>query len=541
MANALDFTPKTHSKLIETNNSFVIMSNFYAKENFSCISKKGCNFNNISSGDNILNISNYMMLSGTIKNPTYNHNDFGIVSDPYIKDRYYFIIDNRLTNVNTNLATANTRNYLVIANEQEAGDIQIVAISQLTNFIFERIIDIDKNFLYVVARYSNDTYLSGLQLFKINKTTGANAQSIINLTNTERAYINLIYKDETYFYCIYQYYDGNDYRYGDRGTIKLLRFNKNTNEIKTNSYTIPNYNMSQSMNHTNVQDFYKIDNKYYGIYLLNPNDNQNHLLTICFDSSKNFDDKNNILTFSYDNSLSNINNLKWVYDSKNANGSNAFHITKRYWIIDNYIYLAIYDEANQDSDMLTYQGLHIIKINPDFELEYITKIQFSDTEHIISMCYNSDKSLLLIGYYQSFEAYTYNNDTHLYNNLDKKHNNIICAGFDSLDRLWYQTTTNGVYNININDPLNVRVRFEKLLYTYKNENIHTYITFSAKTYINSVAIGKYIFTLSDNAIFDSTNSNILEIQYTGNDSITYPIIITGKNRVTVNVSYEKEW
>ena len=537
MAESLKITPKKHAKVVETENYMVVMGNLYQKEDLSCISQKGCVFSSKECGDNILNLSHYMMLSGTLANPSYNHSDFGIVSDPYIRNRYYYVIDNRMTNANTSLTATNTRNYLVIANEEGDGEIVIVAVASFANFIFENIIDIDSNYIYVTARYCNSSNQSGMQIFKIDKNNGTNTKTILDVKNTERGNVNLIYKDENYFYCIYPY-SGNsnsqflDYQYGDSGNLRLLRFNKSNDEIKINEYVFPSYDQGYAYHHTDIQDFYKIGTKYYGCYNYKSDDGKDHLLTVCFDSSKNFDNKNQILTMNYNNGLSNINALKWI---------NNFNITCRSWIYDGYMYLAIYDETNSNATMINYQGLHIFKINSDFVLEYKEKIQFSNTKNIISMCYNSDKSILLIGYYQSFDIYIYNSETHGYDDVNEEITNVVCAGFDSMDRLWYQTLTGGVHCENLDDPQEVTVKFEKLLYTYEGTDILTYITFSAKSYTDKVPVGKYIFTLSDNAVFEDTNSNTLTIQYTGDDSIQYPVRIIGPKRITCSTVFEKVW
>ena len=54
MSNALNITPKNHATVVETENAMILMGNYYQKEDMSCISKKGCIFNNISVG-NIIN------------------------------------------------------------------------------------------------------------------------------------------------------------------------------------------------------------------------------------------------------------------------------------------------------------------------------------------------------------------------------------------------------------------------------------------------------------------------------------------------------
>lgn len=529
MPNALDITPKTHAKLIETENYFVIMGNLYQKEDLSCISRNGSIFNNIAAGYNILNLNNYMMVSGNI-NPTYRHNDFGIVSDPYKSNRYYYIIDNRYTNSVADLTVANTRNWIVITEEAGDGDLNVIKTVSLTNYIFDNIIDIDETSIYVTAHYSADSDKSGIQIFKLNKDTGTNSLTIISYTNTNKINANLIYRDETYFYVLFPYNSNTDYTDGNRGKIRLLRYNKSNQEIKTNTYDFPGSGFTVH-NNIDIQDFYKSGNKYYGIYLYKNDDNTDHILTACFDASVNFTDTTNVFKLNLSSTLS-TENITW---------DDNFNVAKRMWIKNNYIYLAIYDESNTITTMITKQGIHVIKINSGFNLQYVGKVEFSNTKNAISLSYDTNKEILIIGYHQSFSIYTYNNTTHMYESVNKEITSVRCAGFDTMDRLWYETLTWGVHCENLDDPQEVTIKFEKPLYTYENHNINTYLTLSAKSYTDKPPVGRYVLTLSGNAYFDSTNDKTLNVNYTGNDTIHYPITITGPKRITCTVVFEKVW
>ena len=136
---------------------------------------------------------------------------------------------------------------------------------------------------------------------------------------------------------------------------------------------------------------------------------------MCYDSSKSFNESG-VITFRTTNGLQDIEQLKW---------KSGKYFAYRFWIIDNYLYYAIYDETNSDDDMKNIQGIHVFKINPGFELEYVDKIQITIKKNIISMLYNSTKEILLIGYYNSFEIYLYNHNNHLYEPVNKELTNII--------------------------------------------------------------------------------------------------------------------
>ena len=529
MPNALEITPKVHAKLVETENYFVIMGNLYQKEDLSCISRNGSIFNNIAAGYNILNLNNYMMIHGS-NNATYRHDDFGIVSDPYIVNRYYYMIDNRYTNTNSNFTPAGTKNWIVIAEEDGDGDLNVIKTVSMTNYIFDNIIDIDETSIYVTAHYNNGSTQSGIQLFKINKNTGDNQFTIINYTTTNKINANLIYKNETYFYVLFPYTGSDDYSKGNRGVIRLLRYNKSNQEIKINTYNFPGSGFTV-FNDMDIQDFWKSGNKYYGCYLYKNGDNQDHILTACFDSSIDFTNTSNVFKLTLSSTLSS-SPIKW---------QDSFYVTKRMWIKDDYIYIALYDESNSLTNMTQWQGIHVIKINSGFSLTYIGKINFSHSKNAISLSYNSDKSIILVGYMQSFGMYSYNATTHMYDVSEKEITNVLCAGFDAMDRLWYETITYGVHCENVDDPQEVKVRFEKPLYTYDGFDINTYLTLSAKSYTSKIPTGSYTLTLTGNAHFDINGEKELQIHYNGDDTIQYPITITGPKRISCTVIFKKIW
>ena len=251
---------------------------------------------------------------------------------------------------------------------------------------------------------------------------------------------------------------------------------------------------------------------------------------MCYDSSKSFNESD-VITFRTTNGLQDIEQLKW---------KDGGYFAYRFWIIDNYLYYAIYDETNSDNDMKNIQGIHVFKINPGFELEYVDKIQITIKKNIISMLYNSTKEILLIGYYNSFEIYLYNHDNHLYEPVNKELTNISSVGFDSMDRLWYQTLSNSVDVENLDDPQYVEIKFEKIYYTYENEDIDTYLTFKAISFTDKVPKGKYTLRLTGNAYFKNNGIKTLFINYTGG-TVQLDIVVTGPKRIVCDVEYQKVW
>ncbi|MDY5913054.1 MAG: hypothetical protein SPJ62_13855 [Inconstantimicrobium porci] len=534
MSNALNITPKNHATVVETENAMILMGNYYQKEDMSCISKKGCIFNNISVGNNTLNISRYMNISTSYRLGERDKR-FGIIKDPYITNRYYYVINNHHSNIN------NAYSYMIIADEKE-NDLVIKAISSNQNIDWREIFDIDENYIYASGVHLAN---GGIYVYRINKNNGKTAV-IFQVTSTNRAKCNLIYKNETYLYFI----TGGVTNGNAWGRFYFTRYNKNNFETLNTLYTPPNLtagttsykwnntNIWMPCNNIDIENFYQERDKYYWCYPQRPGIKldtgdgpaNNNLMVMCYDSSKSFNELG-VITFRTTNGLQDIEQLKW---------KDGGYFAYRFWIIDNYLYYAIYDETNSDNDMKNIQGIHVFKINPGFELEYVDKIQITIKKNIISMLYNSDKKNLLIGYYNSFEIYLYDEESHLYKPANKEITNIASVGFDSMDRLWYQDLNGGVFVENLDDPQYVTVKFERLYYTYEGNDIDTYITFEAKSFTDKIPNGLYTLRLTGNAHFKDNGIKSLTISYTGGTE-KLDIVVTGPKRIVCDVEFQKVW
>ena len=534
MSNILNTNPSNQPIVVETENTISLLTNIYRKDDLSCVTKTGLSFNNVSVGNNYLNITKYMNI-GTSYCLGERDKRFGIVPDPYILNRFYYVLNNSHSNIN------NKCFYLVFA-EEDNDNINILGNIKIDNVEFREIMDIDEKYIYVSGVHLNN---GGIFIYRINKETKSITSTIFQVTATNRAKANLIYKDETYLYFI----TGGVSNAQAYGRFYFTRYNKITAEtlntlytppnltIGTKSYNWNNNNIWMACNNIDIENFYKENDKYYWCYpqrsgsklTTGEGNANNNLMIMCYDSSKSFNESG-VITFRTTIGLQDIEELKW------KSGDFSY----RFWIIDDYLYYAIYDETNSDADMRNIQGIHVFKINPGFILDYITKIQISKDRSIISMVYSSDKNTLLIGYYNSFEIYILNKNTHIYEKLNKQINNVMCAGFDSLDRLWYQNTNYGVFVENLDDPQQVNIAFEKIYYTYEGEDIESYITFEALSFTDKIPIGKYILTLTGNAYFKDTSSNTLTINYTGG-VLKFNIIITGPKRLTCSTKYQKVW
>ena len=332
MSNALNITPKNHATVVETENAMILMGNYYQKEDMSCISKKGCIFNNISVGNNTLNISRYMNISTTYRLGERDKR-FGIIKDPYIPNRYYYVINNHHSNIN------NAYSYMIIADEEE-NDLVIKAISSNQNIDWKEIFDIDENYIYASGVYLTN---GGIYVYRINKNNGATAV-IFQVTNTDRAKCNLIYKNETYLYFITGGVTGNN----AWGRFYFTRYNKNNFETLNTLYTPPDLTAGSTSyewnsddiwmqyNNIDIENFYQEGDKYYWCYPQRPGAKlstgdgpaNNNLMIMCYDSSKSFNESD-VIRFRTTNGLQDIEQLKW---------KSGAYFAYRFCIIDNYLY-----------------------------------------------------------------------------------------------------------------------------------------------------------------------------------------------------------
>ena len=542
MPNALAIVPNgTRPKVTETGNYLIIMDQMYNKKDLTCVSKKTCTFDNIVAGNNILNIYNHMYLTGTSSWGSSRHKRRIIQQDPYNPNRYYFFLNENFSN------KSSPGSYMMCVEEYD-NDIHLIYKVKYTQEL-QDIIDITENWIFVYARANNSPF-GWHALYKINKTTGNNSQTISSWASGWHAgapygasigKLNVLYKDSNKIAYIMNYWGYVSEAYQRDYSMKRFRFyvyDKNTNSLivnRTFDFDIDRtYNEEFDDIYTNrsVQNFIMFLNTEY------------KLCEVWF-----YDPSNNDIVNTFTSQRA-WGRIETPYPLYSPNGPYVQGIE---WITDGYCYIIYYD-AQDNNVPISQQFINVFQChNTDADSEtdtnrflchkaftYYDRIPI-DHSVVRSIVYNSDKTILLIGYNLSFEIYILNKETHLYESSDKIILDVVSAGFDMTDRLWYQKSDGSVYSENLDDPLIVTPEFEKIYYTYNNTNINTYIKFSAQSFSKKPAIGKYILTLSENAYFNQTNNQVLEINYNGNDDIEYPVTITGPKQVVCNIMFEKEW
>lgn len=406
-------------------------------------------------------------------------------------------------------------------------------------------------------------------LVKINKSTFQLEASTITPNNviagrwndvnySSKSRQSYAYNDATIWRQVTGYFIEDFYKYNNQYYYFLPQKGSGNEEFGSNKLSTSSFNIFYH-NERSDRDYARPNTSWANYYRLklNPSATFSSIVT------HEFIDPPVILyscgTYYIDDGGNDANNARtkcqnylFPYNNANYYWTNSRYTIQRHWIIGNYLYVAIYNE-NAESNMLTHQGVCVLQILTDAKtaihancrletrLTHIGRTQFSNQKSIISMVYNSDKTILLVGYKNNFEIWKLNTSTHLYANTGLAYSNIRCVGFDKLDRIWYQTLTNGVHYLSLNDPVKVTLKFEKQFYTYINEDIESYITFAAIDAFNNKALGNYVLTLHGNAYFKDTNNQRLNINYNGDNTIHYPIVITGNETISCEAKFEKVW
>lgn len=570
MSNAFNVLfRKNFPRVIETDKYINLMGNLYDKDDMGYKSKQASDFglngyddtgkysNSYTVNNDTMNISKYMCL---LQYPVdrYGERDhfFGIVPDTFIPNRYYICINTQYTQNDLSYAY----NWLVVFEEDDDGEFSYITKVHVDNLEVREILDQDENFLYVAYNQLNQY---GCALYRIDKKVYKAEAIYTNYGDTCRFKLSKIFSDDQNIYMIKcNRYSNFFFLVYDKATKSLYKqeylqpevseTNPVNNGITKHGYTDALWNYHQNID---IRNFYKEDGKYYWVFLqrngkkysdtngqIHEGSYNNNLTIMCFDSNKRYRDKDCITFFNSTigaiPALQDIEDLQWVQYNTNS--------VYKEWEYNNYLYFAQYTERDDNTDaqnVCKIQGIFVFKINPGFELTYVGKCDIPTTRNMVSLVMNSDKTLLLVGYTESFDIYAYNSTTHLYDKANTKmYMDVMSVGFDTFDRIWIQYKSGDVYCENTNGPAEVEVEFELQTYIYFGNDINSYITFCAHAFNGTIAKGKYRFTLSNKAHF-SDGRQIYDLNYTGNgvdNKTQIPIVVVNSGHVTCQVQYVKE-
>ena len=518
MDSTLNHVPSgCQQRIIETKNNMLVMCNNYSKQKLAPIAFDSTNLSTIAGGGFLtLNTAKCLFVNtAQEERQGFRHQQFGIVPDPYIPNRYYIKVGGHY---------ADNGNYSYLVHLDESGNTSEVA--KITAFgqqlDIQEIVDIDEYYIYLLVKWDNTTNTG---LFRVDKRTNAIVQCHYNGPDS-KTMLTILHVDENYIYMYCRHRS-------DR--ILLYRYHKSGQSVTTVDITYTTYG-----NPSVVPDYdaFLCDDIFmYGTIAC---------IYIPWRYSNNFGIKALRIDTSKDVTQLGINNSHWFtacttgtqWQWNNRNNC-AIH---RMWIVDNYLYYIFYDEYYRVNDFTSSdkQGIHTFRINSTGTLSYVGYNQIDTKTQIISMTYSSDKKVMILGFPQSFRILKLNPNTHMYEICDREFNLYVSSvGFDEYDRIWIQRLDNSVEVFSLEDPESVTVQFECAAYVHYGEDISSYVSFTATTFLNTAAVGRYIFELQGTVKFAENGQQRIELQYEG-DEMHIPIVVTGTEPLVCKAFYIKE-
>jgi len=227
-------------------------------------------------------------------------------------------------------------------------------------------------------------------------------------------------------------------------------------------------------------------------------------------------------------SLANINDPSVIKKPGITYTSNA---PLRFWNINENIFMCFYN-GNGNSNISKFY-----KFN--FNTEELTIIYDDNKNLIKTILLSKDKNIVLLNELNKANIYMYNENLQTYEKKGEI-NDINQIGLDSNNNIWYLNNLSEIRCETLTDPSKVSVVFEKPMYTYTESNIETYLDFKAESGLGTYAPGNYILELSNNAYFEESHTNILNIVYESG-VVRYNIIICGNGKVKCKVKFRKSW
>lgn len=571
MSNLLGFRLTNHPKVIETGLGFIIMGQYYTKADLDPVSLEG---QNIDGGDNILNLHNVVYLDDTAREGLRDRM-FKITKDEYFPDRYYFV-------VNGHYSDYNPGNPYLCVSEEKDDKITILATISSLNKEWYQIVDQDNDFIYVTWRMLNG-HTCGMS--RIDKEFYTETE-IFSIGTTTRSVPDFMFKDEVYIFISVRNVNASIYlfRYNKSAKTYMSKIKAANQDVTFYSVNPPNYGESYRgyvtlitheklfpqnciIRHDdcfisgNVRSIFIPQRYNSNLFLANGGwkTGSSGLASEEYTADsfgERYNGYGNTTTKHVNTAQSNRNhgsfilntdiafeNNNWYYalgnNYRNANFTRLTHDanynTYRYWIIDNkYLCLMMYEESNGHTGHITYQGILVCTIESATNITPIALTRVTTAKEIITMCYTTDKKVLLVGYKNEFELYKWDGTKYIPTNIDNV--DVVSAGFDSLDRLWYQKTDGSVHTMNLTDPQTVTLKFEKGYYTYIDEDINTYVTFTASNYLGEPAHGVYELELSGNIVFTDTGEKTYRVQYSG-EPIQVNVTIVGPKTITCKTTF----
>ena len=375
------------------------------------------------------------------------------------------------------------------------------------------IVDIDSNYLYLITKSSS--YRGSTTLSKLDLST--NTMSNISYYNQyTNYYVSILNVDSSYIYYFndagynFGYYSNSNWCNGYQVYERIFKYDKSSKSSLV------------------VTDLHS--GEWRGGWWASSQCHLNFRVICSYKNSEYFIFGRELQSGGYFSMK--ISKLNDPTDIKNLNIRITNDAYINYWNIDNNIFIVFYNQYVNSTISKFYRY--------NFDTEEL-EIIYDDSNYLIkTILLSDDKTVLFLNELGSSHIYSYNEDTFTYENLTNL-SHISHVGIDYLNRIWYITTTDEIHCIDVADPVDVSVTWEKPVYTWSGYNINSYFIFEAKTMINKYAHGFYEFKLSSNAVFTDNNSDTMALNYNVDEPIRIDFTIIGQESVNVNIKFNKVW
>lgn len=505
------------SKVTETRKGFLLNTNYYEQENLSPVP-----FESLSaySSPYSLNIERVLYAR-----------QFGWRRAENIIP---CIVDNN--NVNNGISyirvfsgyvSGDSKSYLWEIEERNDLTIKLRSIHDAGDLEFLQYCTQDNSYIYYIMRSNQTVYL--YRYDKAN-TTQSNRWSVASdgygypnavFLNEDSNYIWIAYNlNQNYYFLRHRKSDGNN--------VVCGAYRGGPSQATANLYA-------------SIQSDFVVDlgNNVYGIYQLNLGNLEQPLDLYTVDTGANF-------TTTY-SSACEIRHCNIIWNTERSQieyrPSDAQSISHFYRIFEmtddgtTYLCLAVYEKNYSSAQYCKVQGIYVFEQTDETNFVFISYNPIYDGNQIGGLLLDQTKNYGIVPLNSAARLIKFDTTLKEWVPIGDEFVSIYSIGFDKLRRVWYQTLDGSVEVLNFEDPRAVDIKFEKAFYIFENEEISTYIDFSASNYGGHGSAGTFTLTMEGSAKFEDSDSDTLTFAYTSG-VVRIPIIINGIKPVVIYPTYE---
>lgn len=499
-------------KVIETGHGFLLNTQYYLKNNMSPVP-----FEHARVYGSPYHLNLYKRLHCVSYSWNRSYCETPAIKDDYIPGRYYIFTQSGFV--------AGDRKMFSSTIDEEGGKCNIAWDNidwgdvQFLEYVYQ-----NDQFLYFTCISDKTWYLK-----RYDKTNN----TVINCFDLGYTYsrpnAKLLYANDDYFF--FASYSDN--------SICITRYARISNtQITAATYrgqmtTTANYNLTQILQTVQLND------TEYGVYVYNCGNTEQPLGIYSVDITASF------TTTWADACTYTPCTITWNEDVTELRYNTAVHGINTYYetfvhTVDDkqYLQVCIHNKNFENAAYIPYQGIYTFKVINKDEFEFVSYNQFDTTQQINGYMFDDTKTICVAAINQGFKVYKFSDITKNYEYTGIELSYIYNVGLDENGRLWYVKTDGSVHLVNLSDAQDVNITFEKPYYEYTGNDITTYITFKALTYIGDDATGTFRLIIEGPALFQTNGTRELYLNYT--HEITIPLKITGAAPITIYPKYISE-